>query len=221
MNISLMNDGNIYFLGFIFSPKLRTLSCGDTLYQLRKKESDVLALLCERYPHPVSQDDFLSCVWEGGYVTSQSIAQVIRALRRNLQDKDKQIIVTIPKLGYRFGVTPSFDEPQTGVEEEVFSAQPEVETLYTAQYDMSCGQFVYDRTSLINLSSIPVNSLAISPCVRPKKKNMRLRNVVLVVVFIITAYLLWYLTKNSMAPVHSVVIEHDGEVQSSEWTNQR
>ncbi|WP_264627343.1 winged helix-turn-helix domain-containing protein, partial [Candidatus Symbiopectobacterium sp. NZEC135] len=104
MNISLMNDGNIYFLGFIFSPKLRTLSCGDTLYQLRKKESDVLALLCERYPHPVSQDDFLSCVWEGGYVTPQSIAQVIRALRRNLQDKDKQIIVTIPKLGYRFGV---------------------------------------------------------------------------------------------------------------------
>ncbi len=205
MNISLMNDGNIYFLGFIFSPKLRTLSCGDTLYQLRKKESDVLALLCERYPHPVSQDDFLSCVWEGGYVTSQSIAQVIRALRRNLQDKDKQIIVTIPKLGYRFGVTPSFDEPQAGVEGDAFSAHPEVETLYTAQYDTSCGQFVYDRTSLINLTSIPVNSLAISPCVRPRKKNMRLRNVVLVVVFIITAYLLWYLTKNSMASVHSVV----------------
>ncbi|WP_264644838.1 MULTISPECIES: transcriptional regulator [unclassified Symbiopectobacterium] len=221
MNISLMNDGNIYFLGFIFSPKLRTLSCGDTLYQLRKKESDVLALLCERYPHPVSQDDFLSCVWEGGYVTSQSIAQVIRALRRNLQDKDKQIIVTIPKLGYRFGVTPSFDEPQAGVVEDAFSTHPEVETLYTAQYDTSCGQFVYDRTSLINLTSIPVNSLAISPCVRPKKKNMRLRNAVLVVVFIITAYLLWYLTKNSMTSGHSVVIEQDGEVHSSEWTNQR
>lgn len=42
----------------------------------------------------------------------------------------------------------------------------------------------------------------------------------LVVVFIITAYLLWYLTKNSMTSMHSVVIEHDGEVQSSEWTNQ-
>lgn len=170
MNISLMNDGNIYFLGFIFSPKLRILSCGDTLYQLRKKESDVLALLCERYPHPVSQDDFLSCVWEGGYVTPQSIAQVIRALRRNLQDKDKQIIVTIPKLGYRFGVTPSFDEPQECVVENVFSTHSEVETIYTAQYDTSCGQFVYDRISLINLTPISVNSLAISPCVRPKKK---------------------------------------------------
>ncbi|MCW2478366.1 hypothetical protein J5224_04490, partial [Candidatus Symbiopectobacterium sp. NZEC135] len=142
-------------------------------------------------------------------------------LRRNLQDKDKQIIVTIPKLGYRFGVPPSFDEPQSGVVEEAYSTHPEVETLYTAQYDTSCGQFVYDRTSLINLTSIPVNSLAISPCVRPKKKNMRLRNLVLVVVFIITAYLLWYLTKSSITSVHSVVIDHDSETQSSEWTNQR
>ncbi len=217
MNTSLMNDGNIYFLGFIFSPKLRTLSCGDTLYQLRKKESDVLALLCERYPHPVSQDDFLSCVWEGGYVTPQSIAQVIRALRRNLQDKDKQIIVTIPKLGYRFGVTPSFDEPQECVVEERFSAYSETETIYTAQYDTSCGQFVYDRTALINLTPIPVNSLAISPCVRPKKKNIRFRSVILVVIFIFTVYLLWYCTKNSTISTHSVVVEYDSGIHSSEW----
>ncbi|MBG6247207.1 MULTISPECIES: hypothetical protein [Symbiopectobacterium] len=106
------------------------------------------------------------------------------------------------------------------MEEDAFSAHPEVETLYTAQYDTSCGQFVYDRTSLDQSDVHSCQFIGDFSLCQAKEKNMRLRNVVLVVVFIITAYLLWYLTKNSMASVHSVVIGHDGGVQSSEWTNQ-
>lgn len=217
MNVSLMSNGNIYFLDFVFNPKLRTLSCGDETYQLRKKEADVLALLCERYPHPVSQDDFLSCVWEGGYVTPQSIAQVIRALRRSLQDKEKQIIVTIPKLGYRFGASPSFDEVSEHDGGSAFPAPRECEALYTAQYDAPSGRFAYDRSALINLTPIPVNSLAISPCVRPKKKNLRIRNVFIVVLFIAIIYLLWYCTKTPIVPMRSSAENAQPPTHQSSW----
>ncbi len=110
MNTNEMNDGNIFFLNFTFNRKLRILQHAEQVTQLRKKEADVLALLCDKYPNPVSQDDFLMKVWGGGYVTSQSIAQVIRSLRRSLGDDKKSTISTIPKLGYKLTITPIYEE---------------------------------------------------------------------------------------------------------------
>jgi putative transposase len=112
MKNSSANAGKIYFLDFTFDPALRTLQKNDTVLQLRKKQSGVLALLCAKYPNPVSQEDFLAEVWEGGYVTSQSIAQMIRSLRISLEDESKSIIVTIPKLGYQLSAQPSREEPE-------------------------------------------------------------------------------------------------------------
>ncbi|WP_042959322.1 winged helix-turn-helix domain-containing protein [Erwinia tasmaniensis] len=105
-----MDDSKIYFLDFIFNPKTRTLQKNDIKVQLRKKQADVLNLLCTKYPEPVSREDFLAGVWNGGYVTTQSIAQVIRSLRLDLDDTNKKIIVTIPKLGYRFTVRPLYED---------------------------------------------------------------------------------------------------------------
>jgi len=105
-----MNDGNIFFLNFTFNRKLRILQHAEQVTQLRKKEADVLALLCDTYPNPVSQNDFLMKVWGGGYVTSQSIAQVIRSLRRSLGDDKKSTIATIPKLGYKLTITPIYED---------------------------------------------------------------------------------------------------------------
>lgn len=104
--------GKIYFLDFIFNPKFRTLQRYDSVLQLRKKQSDVLALLCAKYPEPVSQAEFLAEVWGSGYVTSQSIAQMICSLRSSLGDEGKSIIATIPKLGYQLTVKPCWEEPE-------------------------------------------------------------------------------------------------------------
>ncbi|WP_240355203.1 winged helix-turn-helix domain-containing protein [Pectobacterium brasiliense] len=117
MKDTLMNGEQVYFLNFVFNIKTRSLKKDEDIYQLRKKEADVLALLCCKYPKPVSQDDFLAEVWQGGYVTSQSIAQVIRSLRRTLEDKNKNIIITIPKLGYQLATQPSFCIPDVNVSE--------------------------------------------------------------------------------------------------------
>lgn len=105
-----MNDGNIFIQKFTFNRKLRILQHAESIIQLRKKEADVLLLLCEKYPNPVLQDDFLMEVWGGGYVTSQSIAQVIRSLRLNLGDEKKSTISTIPKLGYKLTVAPIYED---------------------------------------------------------------------------------------------------------------
>lgn len=95
---------------FTFYPKNRCLELEGTLHQLRKKESEVLALLCKKYPNPVHHSEFLDEVWGGGYVTSHSIAQVIRSLRKLLKKDGKNIILTIPKLGYRLGIEPQYEE---------------------------------------------------------------------------------------------------------------
>nr|ELA0086668.1 winged helix-turn-helix domain-containing protein [Klebsiella aerogenes] len=108
-----MSEGRIYFLDFTFNPFVRTLQQNEKVIQLRKKQSDVLTLLCKKYPDPVSQDEFLMEVWEGGYVTSQSIAQMIRSLRIILGDESKSTIVTIPKLGYQFTVEPVWEALQS------------------------------------------------------------------------------------------------------------
>lgn len=104
-----MKQGKIFFLDYTFNPALRTLQREDTILQLRKKQSDVLFLLCAKYPSPVSQDEFLSEVWDGSYVTSQSIAQMIRSLRISLKDESKNIILTIPKLGYQLTAEPIWE----------------------------------------------------------------------------------------------------------------
>lgn len=109
---------------FTFYPKKRCLELEGTIHQLRKKESEVLALLCSKYPNPVHHSEFLDEVWGGGYVTSHSIAQVIRSLRKLLKKNGKNIILTIPKLGYRLGIEPQYDE---GNEAKISDSSQEVE----------------------------------------------------------------------------------------------
>lgn len=110
MNINDINEDNIYISGYTFNRKLRLLQQAEKIIQLRKKEADVLSLLCEKYPNPVSQEDFLIEVWGGGYVTSQSIAQVIRSLRLSLGDDRKSTIATISKLGYKLTIPPTYQD---------------------------------------------------------------------------------------------------------------
>lgn len=113
MKNSSTKQGKIFFLDYTFNPAFRTLQRDDIILQLRKKQADVLALLCAKYPSPVSQDEFLSEVWDGSYVTSQSIAQMIRSLRIILKDESRNIIVTIPKLGYQLTAEPTWETSES------------------------------------------------------------------------------------------------------------
>lgn len=150
MKKCLVDTGKIYFLNFTFDPKSMTLQQYGTVLQLRKKQSDVLALLCAKYPEPVSQAEFLAEVWGGGYVTSQSIAQMIRSLRVSLGDDTKSIIVTIPKLGYKLAAEPRGEEPRTVPDE------PSCELSFPGKNETDDVSFT--TQSMFNVISISDNS---------------------------------------------------------------
>lgn len=159
MKKCVVNAGKISFLNFTFNPKSRTLQQDDTVFQLRKKQSEVLALLCAKYPEPVSQAEFLAEVWGGGYVTSQSIAQMIRSLRVSLGDDTKSIIVTIPKLGYQLTAEPCWEEPESEPDKPGFeSSFPE---------NNEVDNVSFSTQSMIKVIPVSANSMSAIPYSAP------------------------------------------------------
>lgn len=158
MKKSVVNTGKIHFLNFTFNPKSRTLQRYDTVFQLRKKQSDVLALLCVKYPEPVSQAEFLAEVWGGGYVTSQSIAQMICSLRVSLGDDTKSIIVTIPKLGYQLTAAPNWEEPETD--------DPGRESSFPR--NIGVDNFSFSTQSMFNVVPVSATSMSVIPYSAPR-----------------------------------------------------
>lgn len=161
MEKCVVSAGRIYFLDFVFNPTSRTLQQNNIVLQLRKKESDVLALLCTKYPEPVSHTEFLTEVWGGSYVTPQSIAQIIRSLRVSLGDNTKSIIVTIPKLGYKLIAEPCWKEPEIKPDKSGF------ETLFPEGNEVH--RVPFSTQSMLN--AIPVSNDPMSdiphPILRP------------------------------------------------------
>ncbi|WP_258179870.1 winged helix-turn-helix domain-containing protein, partial [Yersinia pseudotuberculosis] len=89
-----------------FTPQKRTIDRNGKITKIRNKESELLSLLCEYYPEPISREDIEKRLWEGSYVTDNTLTQTISNLRHALDDKKHELVVTIPKKGYRIGIKP-------------------------------------------------------------------------------------------------------------------
>lgn len=154
---------DIFFLDFVFNKRFRTLyhlRHTENIIQLRKKESDVLGLLCDRHPHPVSQDDFLRVIWGGRYVCTQSIAQIIRRLRVILNDENRNIIMTISKLGYKLNTSCYFNH----YEKPMFADNE------TLQYKLENGKYTYAFSPEIYIASSCKNTNMIVASLLTKKE---------------------------------------------------
>ncbi|CNH51834.1 reguatory protein [Yersinia pekkanenii] len=92
----------------IFTPKKRMINKGGSMVKIRNKESELLFLLCHHYPSSLSREDLEKAVWEGSYVTDNTLTQTISNLRNALDDKKHELVTTIPKKGYCIGVKPDF-----------------------------------------------------------------------------------------------------------------
>lgn len=105
------------FIGDIsFTPKTRCVDQDGREIKLRNKESEVLALLCDRYPDAVSRAQIEKAIWTDSYVTDNTLTQTISNLRNSLDDRKHELIITIPKKGYCIGIKPKFlyyDDPQS------------------------------------------------------------------------------------------------------------
>lgn len=100
--------GEIIIGDIIFNPLKRTLGKKGGIIKIRNKESEVLSLLCSHYPDALSREDIEGTVWEGSYVTDNTLTQTISNLRHALDDKDHEIVTTIPKRGYCIGIKPDY-----------------------------------------------------------------------------------------------------------------
>lgn len=74
--------------------------------KIRYKESLVLKMLMEHYPNSVSRKSLSTSIWGSTYVFDETINQTIKNLRICLEDNKKEIITTIPRYGYCFGLKP-------------------------------------------------------------------------------------------------------------------
>lgn len=205
MNTNEMNDGNIFFLNFTFNRKLRILQHAEQVTQLRKKEADVLALLCDNYPNPVSQNDFLMKVWGGGYVTSQSIAQVIRSLRRSLGDDKKSTIATIPKLGYKLTVAPIY--------EDVLPAKFQYGEVVKMSHEPDYFSYTEQQAAINGISSS--STISIVPYTSGRKRFFSSRKVFFSsVIFILSSLAGFTINMNSTSVDNNDSIERVAETES-------
>ena len=72
--------------------------------QITDKPRDVLVCLLEAESRAVTADKLIETVWLGDEVTDHVLRTTVNALRKALEDEDRDIIKTVHRLGYRVGV---------------------------------------------------------------------------------------------------------------------
>jgi pimeloyl-ACP methyl ester carboxylesterase len=68
--------------------------------ELRPRSFAVLALLARRLGHVVPKDELIATVWNDVAVTEDSLTQCIADIRRALDDRERQLVRTVPRRGY-------------------------------------------------------------------------------------------------------------------------
>ena len=138
---------SVYSFGdFILDPAERTLVHKGEPVPLAPKVFEVLLLLVENAGHLVEKDEFLRRLWPDTFVGDDALAQNISLLRKALTDGSDgaAMIVTVPRLGYRFAGTVREEiastvnngQDQPSYEAEPITEAPPQETKGVTQFHM-------------------------------------------------------------------------------------
>ncbi len=74
----------------------------DRAVEIEAKPLDILIELLEHAGEVVTKDELLDAVWPGVTVVEGSLPTAISKLRKALGEDGEQMIVTVPRIGYRF-----------------------------------------------------------------------------------------------------------------------
>jgi pimeloyl-ACP methyl ester carboxylesterase len=72
--------------------------------KLRPKAFALLRLLAEGRGRLFSKDELIEALWPGRIASEDSLVQLVSDIRAALQDSGSQVVITVPKRGYRLGV---------------------------------------------------------------------------------------------------------------------
>lgn len=81
------------------------LICGDTVYELSKKEQQILYYLFAKYPGVVSRDEMIGYLWENKMFVDENILNVnLSRIRRRFKGTSlEHFIKTVPEKGWQIG----------------------------------------------------------------------------------------------------------------------
>lgn len=175
------NAGRVWiFAGCEFEEARRVLRVHGKEVEVEPKPLEILLQLLLHAGNVVTKEDLLESVWPGLMVVDGSLAVAISKLRKALADDESKVILTVPRVGYRFAapvhVRAPAEEEQTP--REIFEREPArgatagarqwkwiaAVTLILA---MAAGLLVYRRMASERASAVPsqISSIAVLPLV--------------------------------------------------------
>lgn len=82
--------------------------------KLRPKVYETLKYLVENPGRLIGKHELIQAVWPDSFVTDDSLVQCTVELRRALDDRDQQLLKTVPRRGYLFTAAVTQSAPNTG-----------------------------------------------------------------------------------------------------------
>jgi predicted ATPase/DNA-binding winged helix-turn-helix (wHTH) protein len=95
--------------------------------KLRPKVYEALKYLVENPGRLIGKQELIQAVWPDSFVTDDSLVQCTVELRRALEDREQQLLKTVPRRGYLFAaqVTRSFPADSPASERAAIESSPE------------------------------------------------------------------------------------------------
>jgi adenylate cyclase len=90
------------FEGFTLDFAHNSLRAADRNVQLRPKAVEVLHYLVENANRLVTKEELIQAVWPNVIVTNEVLTHCVSEVRQAIGDSQQNIIVTVPRRGYRF-----------------------------------------------------------------------------------------------------------------------
>ncbi|HSS97560.1 MAG TPA: winged helix-turn-helix domain-containing protein, partial [Terriglobales bacterium] len=97
-----MSSQNYQFGGFTLQTDRGCLLKAGQEVKLRPKVYETLKYLVGNPGRLISKQELMQAVWPDAFVTDDSLVQCTLELRRALDDRDQQILKTVPRRGYLF-----------------------------------------------------------------------------------------------------------------------
>jgi adenylate cyclase len=92
----------LQFEGFTLDFARNSLRAADRNVQLRPKAVEVLHYLAENANRLVTKEELIQAIWPNVIVTDEVLTHCVSEVRQAIGDSQQNIIVTVPRRGYRF-----------------------------------------------------------------------------------------------------------------------
>ncbi len=102
-SLPLLND--LQFGAFTLDLAARQLFRGDERVPLPGKTFDLLDFMAKLPGEVLTKGDLLAEVWQGAFVEEANLSQTVFLIRKALDSGGDRIVVTLPRVGYRFSET--------------------------------------------------------------------------------------------------------------------